>query len=72
MNFSLSPNSKILVIKLADLGDVLTATPALRALRSAYPDARVDLLLTRHTQAAMQYSGLVDSLIPSDNFRFSG
>jgi len=35
-----SPNPKILVIKLADLGDVLTATPALRALRSAYPDAR--------------------------------
>ncbi len=70
MNFSLSPNSKILVIKLADLGDVLTATPALRALRSAYPDARIDLLLTHHTQAVMEYSNLVDSLIPCDNFRF--
>ncbi len=70
MNFSLPPNSKILVIKLADLGDVLTATPALRALRNACPDAQIDLLLTHHTQAVMEYSNLVDSLIPSDNFRF--
>ena len=36
----------MLVVKLADIGDVLTATPALRALRETYPDARVDLLTT--------------------------
>lgn len=37
---------RILVIKLADVGDVLTATPALRALRETYPRARIDLLTT--------------------------
>ena len=62
--------SRILVIKLADIGDVLTATPALRALRESYPQATIDLLLTHHTRAVMQHSRLVNNLIPSDNFRF--
>lgn len=65
-----TPHPKILVVKLADLGDVLTATPALRALREAYPQAVIDLLLTHHTCAAMRYSTWVNTLIPSDNFRF--
>lgn len=63
-----APN-RILVIKLADLGDVLTATPALRALRQTWPRATLDLLLTHHTAAAMRYSPVVDNLIPADNFR---
>jgi exopolysaccharide biosynthesis WecB/TagA/CpsF family protein len=62
--------SRILVIKLADMGDVLTATPALRALRQTFPQATIDLLLTRHTRAVMEHSRLVNGLIPSDNFRF--
>ena len=36
---------RILVIKLADIGDVLTATPAIRALRETYPNAQIDLSL---------------------------
>jgi heptosyltransferase-2 len=39
-----SSPARILVIKLADLGDALTATPALRALRTAFPRAQVDIL----------------------------
>ncbi|NPV06603.1 MAG: glycosyltransferase family 9 protein [Anaerolineae bacterium] len=39
-----APPERILVVKLADLGDALTATPALRALRETYPQARVDVL----------------------------
>ena len=38
--------ARILVVKLADIGDVLTSTPALRALRRSYPRAQVDLLTT--------------------------
>ncbi len=66
----LSSTAKILVVKLADLGDVLTATPALRALRQRYPNASIDVLLTHYTQPVLQYSTLADTLIPSDNFRF--
>ncbi len=67
---ALVPTAKILVVKLADLGDVLTATPALRALRRRYPHATIDVLLTHHTQPALAYSTWADNLIPSDNFRF--
>jgi len=69
MNATPTP-ARILVVKLADIGDVLTATPALRALRQSYPLATIDLLLTHHTRPVMQYSKLVNRLIPSDNFRF--
>jgi ADP-heptose:LPS heptosyltransferase len=39
-------SERFLVIKLADLGDALTATPALRVLRTAFPEARIDVLVT--------------------------
>lgn len=53
---------RILVIKLADIGDLLTATPALRALRESYPDARLDLLTTPQA-AAVVPSALVDEVL---------
>lgn len=37
---------RILAIKLADLGDLLITEPALRSLRTAFPDARIDVLTT--------------------------
>ncbi len=43
---------RILIVKLADIGDVLTATPALRALRQAFSAARLDLLTTPPAAAA--------------------
>src|SRR4051794_26754166 len=36
---------RMLVVKLADLGDLLLSEPALRSLRDAYPTARIDLLV---------------------------
>ena len=44
---------RILVIKLADIGDVLTATPAIRALRKTFPDAQIDVLTTPAAAAAL-------------------
>jgi ADP-heptose:LPS heptosyltransferase len=38
-------NDRILVVKLADLGDLLLCEPAFRSLRNAYPDARIDVLV---------------------------
>ncbi|TFG64544.1 MAG: lipopolysaccharide heptosyltransferase family protein [Gemmatimonadales bacterium] len=43
INLSASPG--ILVIRVDRLGDALTSTPVLRALRERYPDAKIDILL---------------------------
>jgi ADP-heptose:LPS heptosyltransferase len=53
---------RILVVKLADIGDVLTATPALRALRRTFPAARLDLLTTPAAAGAAPAS-LVDQVL---------
>lgn len=49
------PPRRILVVKIDHLGDVITATPALRALRDAHPDAEIDLLL--HPSVAPLFEG---------------
>lgn len=54
---------RILAVKLADLGDVLLCTPALRALRQTYPQARLDVLVTPHTEPLIRHLGLVDRVI---------
>lgn len=61
---------RILVVKLADIGDVLTATPALRALRRTYPGTRIDILVTPNSAPALHGSALVDRLIQFDKFQF--
>lgn len=37
---------RILIVKLADLGDALLTTPAISALRQVFPEARIDALTT--------------------------
>lgn len=61
---------RILVVKLADLGDLLIATPALRALRLSYPDARIDALVTPGSAPLLDGSDLVNRVIPFDKFDF--
>lgn len=53
---------RILVVRLADIGDVLTATPALRALRARYPAAALHLLTTPAAAKAVR-ADLVDRIV---------
>ena len=61
---------RILVVKLADLGDVLTATPAIRALRLAHPSAHLGALITPKSSSILEGTDLVDEIIPFEKASF--
>jgi ADP-heptose:LPS heptosyltransferase len=61
---------RILVVKLASLGDLLTITPALRALRTALPDAYIGVLTTPGSASALRGLDSFDEVITFDKFAF--
>ncbi len=64
---------KILLVNLAGLGDIVMMTPALRAIRSVYPDARVELLtIDRSQELAEGIPGLDKIHSVPVNYRFIG
>src|SRR5258708_13246529 len=61
---------RILVVKLASLGDLLTATPALRALRTTFPDAHIGVLTTPASAPALRGLDSFDQVLTFDKFAF--
>ncbi len=61
---------RLLVVKLATLGDVLLATPALRALRHSEPSAHVTVLSTAASAIALEGNDAVDAVLHFDKFAF--
>ncbi len=53
---------RILLIQLADIGDLILTTPAIAALREAQPGAHLTLLTTAHAAPVLD-AGLVDAVI---------
>jgi lipopolysaccharide heptosyltransferase II len=66
----LPPHAHILVVKLATIGDLLLATPSLRALRETYPHARIDLLVTPASAGLLDDWELIDRVIVLDKYLF--
>src|SRR5260370_21727413 len=66
----LPPNARILVVKLATIGDLLLATPALRALRASYPQAQIDLLVTPSSAGILDDWEVINRVIVLDKYLF--
>ena len=62
--------ARILVVKLATLGDVLLATPALRALRASFPRARIGVLVPPASAAALRGLDSLDDVLVFDKYAF--
>ncbi len=66
----LPPDARILVVKLATIGDLLLATPALRALRETYPQAQIDLLVTPSSAGILNDWEVINRVIVLDKYLF--
>ena len=55
-------SERILLVEMADIGDLITTTPAIAALREARPDAHLTLLTTAHSAPVIE-QGLVDEIL---------
>ena len=58
--------ARILVIQLRQMGDVLLCTPALRALRKKFPEARIAFLVDKPFEPLLRHNPDVDALIARD------
>jgi ADP-heptose:LPS heptosyltransferase len=63
-------NNRILVVKLADIGDAVLSLPAIQALRTARSAARTDVLTTNVGARVFALSPAVDRIITLDKSRF--
>jgi ADP-heptose:LPS heptosyltransferase len=55
----------LLVLRALGIGDLATAVPALRALRAAYPTARLSLAAPAWLRALAELTGAVDRVVPT-------
>lgn len=55
-------DNRFLLVQLTDVGDLVNTTPAISALREAYPDAQIDLFASRHAIPIMP-PDLIDDII---------
>jgi lipopolysaccharide heptosyltransferase II len=69
-HITLPPDAHILVVKLAGIGDLLLATPALRALRETYPHAHIDLLVTPDSAGLLNGWDVIDRVIVLDKYLY--
>jgi lipopolysaccharide heptosyltransferase II len=60
------PPRRILVIDLDNLGDLLLATPAIRALRRRFPEATLDVLVTEYAAPVLRGNPHITEILTCD------
>ncbi len=68
----LAPDSRILLLRLSAMGDILFALPALRALRLLYPEARLEWLVEDRHAALLQSHPDLDEVLVFPRRRWGG
>lgn len=63
---------KILVIRGGAIGDFILTLPALAALRSTFPDTRVEVLGYPHIASLANAAGVVDAVMPIESRALAG
>ena len=63
---------RILVIRLTSLGDIILTTPVVTALRTRYPEARIDYLVMQACIDAISGSPHLDAILGFDKIRYRG
>lgn len=61
-------SQKILLIRLSSLGDIVLTTPAIRAVRSHFPDAYVAMLVGKQSADVLRENPYLDEIITFDRF----
>lgn len=57
---------KILVVRTDRIGDVILTTPAIKALRNAYPEAHITVLVTPMTKELVEGNECIDEVLVDD------
>ena len=53
----------ICIIRLSSLGDIILTTPLIRAIRKAFPDACIDMIIADHFAEAIQNNPHIDNVL---------
>lgn len=59
--------SKILVVRLSSIGDIILTTPLLRTLKSSYPEAKITFLIKKQYSELLNNSPYIDELVQFDS-----
>lgn len=61
-------SEKILLIRLSSLGDIVLTTPAIRAVRSHFPNAYIAMLVGKQSSNVLEKNPHLDEIIAFDRF----
>ncbi len=59
--------NNILLIRIDQIGDIVMTRPAIRALRKKFPDAKIDLLISRVSKPLFDDEPALNEIIPFEN-----
>jgi exopolysaccharide biosynthesis WecB/TagA/CpsF family protein len=55
--------ARVLIVQIADIGDLVLSTPALAALRESHPNAHIAVLTTPHAAPILRHTALADAVL---------